>query len=232
MKGKVIISKDGPYLVSGRLPLAREFIVVDPAEGCPVEWQHGDKYPDQETYALCRCGGSKNKPFCDGTHAEVGFDGTETASSEKFIDKAEIISGGDIALLDYPELCSLARFCHRAGGIWDLVLEAHDSELRALAEEIAGNCPAGRLVIWDKKTEKPVEPIFQQSVGIVEDLEKGISGPIWLKGGIPFESAGRGRKYETRNRVTLCRCGQSGNKPFCDGSHISAGFNDGDESLK
>ncbi|HMK45925.1 MAG TPA: CDGSH iron-sulfur domain-containing protein [Methanocella sp.] len=232
MKGKVVISKDGPYLVSGGLPLAKEFIVADPVEGCPVEWQHGDMYPHQETYALCRCGESKNKPFCDGTHAKISFDGTETAGFERFIDKAGIISGRDIALIDYPELCALARFCHRAGGIWDLVLEVNDSGSRALAEEIAGNCPAGRLVIWDKKAEKPVEPVFHPSIGLVEDLEKGVSGPIWLKGGIPFESADKEKTYEIRNRVTLCRCGLSGNKPFCDGSHINAEFNDGDESLK
>ena len=54
---------------------------------------------------------------------------------------------------------------------------------------------------------------------------------VWLKGGIALESAD-GKKYETRNRVTLCRCGQSGNKPFCDGTHIDCGFDDGDESLK
>jgi CDGSH-type Zn-finger protein len=39
-----------------------------------------------------------------------------------------------------------------------------------------------------------------------------------VRGGIPIESA-NGKTYAVRNRVTLCRCGQSANKPLCDGSH-------------
>ena len=36
-----------------------------------------------------------------------------------------------------------------------------------------------------------------------------------------------GHRYEVRNRVTLCRCGASKNKPFCDGSHAAIEFKDG-----
>ena len=56
------------------------------------------------------------------------------------------------------------------------------------------------------------------SIGIVEDPAKRCSGPLWVLGGIAVESAG-GEAYEVRNRVTLCRCGASKNKPFCDGTH-------------
>jgi len=227
---KVTVTKNGPYLVSGDLPLAKEIIVFDPAEGCPTEWAPGEQYPDKETYALCRCGQSRHKPYCDGMHAKAGFDGTETAGRHKFLDEADAIGGRDIALLDVKHLCSRARFCHQAGGIWELVYNQKDIVTRERAEKIAGQCPAGRLVIWDKKTETPVEPHFEPSISLIEDPEKGVSGGIWLKGGIPLESAG-GKKYETRNRVTLCRCGQSGNKPFCDGSHIDSGFDDGDKSI-
>ncbi len=230
MSGKVKISKNGPYIVSGKLPLAKEIAVIDKT-GIPVEWAPGEKCKEQDTYSLCRCGESKNKPYCDGTHVKVDFDGTEVASRDTFMDQAERISGKDIALLDAPGFCSRARFCHAAGGIWDLVPKVNDGKSRALAEEIAGNCPSGRLVIWDKKKEQVVEPHFEPSVSLVEDPGAGVSGPIWLKGGILLESAD-GKKYETRNRVTLCRCGQSGNKPFCDGTHIDTEFNDGDESLK
>ncbi len=228
---KVIISKDGPYLVSGGLPLAKEIIVFGEAEGCPTEWAPGEKFPDKATYALCRCGESKHKPFCDGTHAKVGFDGTETASRQKYLDEADAIGGRDIALLDVKHLCARARFCHQAGGVWELVYNQKDEATRERAEKIAGQCPTGRLVIWDKKAEMPVEPHFEPSISLIEDPEKGVSGGIWLKGGILLEFAD-GKKYETRNRVTVCRCGQSGNKPFCDGSHIDAGFDDGDSSLK
>lgn len=80
--GKVIVTKNGPYLISGGLPLAKEIIVNDDNEGCPTAWAPGEKYPDRETYALCRCGQSGNKPFCDGTHIDCKFDdGDESLKS-------------------------------------------------------------------------------------------------------------------------------------------------------
>jgi len=86
-------------------------------------------------------------------------------------------------------------------------------------------------VVWDKNTKKPIEHKFEKSISIIEDSQAKVSGPIWLKGGIQLESAD-GTFYEKRNRMTLCRCGKSKNKPFCDGSHIQSGFNDGDKILK
>jgi CDGSH-type Zn-finger protein len=225
---KVVVVKNGPYLVSGNLPLAKESIVSD-SEGYPVEWSSGDHYPDQENYALCRCGQSENKPYCDGIHAKIDFDGTETASRKKYLEQAEKTSGPDLVLADARELCVHAGFCDRAGGIWELTKDSDDLKSKGIAIQEAGNCPSGRLVIWDKKTGKPIEPQLEPSISLVEP-GKGVSGPIWVKGGVPLESSD-GTQYETRNRVTLCRCGKSGNKPFCDGSHISMGFTDGDESL-
>jgi len=227
---KVVVTKNGPYLVTGCLPLAKDIIVID-QEGISVELGKGEQYPDQETYALCRCGGSNGKPYCDGTHVKAAFDGTETASKKKYLQQAEKIEGPGYILTDVQDLCSAARFCHQAGGIWKLTEESDDPGSIKLAARIAGQCPSGRLVVHDSDTGKPIEPRLKPSVGLIEDPLKGVSGPIYLKGGIPLESA-YGTKYETRNRVTLCRCGQSGNKPYCDGTHISCGFNDGDKSLK
>ena len=53
-----------------------------------------------------------------------------------------------------------------------------------------------------------------------------MGGPIYVRGGIPIASLD-GTPYEVRNRVALCRCGASQNKPFCDGSHVDAAFRDG-----
>jgi len=128
-------------------------------------------------------------------------------------------------------LCSSARFCHRGGGAWELTYNSDDPKARELAIEEACNCPSGRLVQWDKKTRRVIEQDFEKSISLVEDPQNRVSGPIWLKGGVPVESSD-GNTYEVRNRVTLCRCGKSKNKPFCDGSHIDEGFDDGDESLK
>jgi len=75
---QVTVTKNGPYHVTGSIPLARQTIVAG-ADGNPEKYQEGDAFPAQESYWLCRCGHSAHKPFCDGTHKKVGFDGTETA---------------------------------------------------------------------------------------------------------------------------------------------------------
>jgi CDGSH-type Zn-finger protein len=216
-KRKIKVSKNGPYLVSGRIPLVKQIIVTD-AEGISVEWRAGDEYSLLENCTLCRCGQSKNKPFCDGTHVKVDFDGTETVTREPYLRRAKEMEGPVLKLTDAEELCASARFCHRAGGIWNLVPNSGRPEAKKIAIEEAGDCPSGRLVIWDKKTGKPVEPEFERSIGLIEDPQVGVSGPIWVRGGISVESA-EGKIYEIRNRVTLCRCGKSSNKPFCDSSH-------------
>ncbi|BAI62211.1 conserved hypothetical protein [Methanocella paludicola SANAE] len=227
--GKILISNNGPYIVSGGLPLAKEYIVTDD-DGISTEWKKGESYPEQDTYALCRCGGSKSKPYCDGTHVNESFDGTETATKKKYMARAERIEGPGFTLTDVQDLCAVARFCHQAGGIWRLTAESDDPNDKKVAARIAGQCSSGRLVIWDNETGKPIEPEFEPSVSLTEDQEKECSGPLWVKGGVPIESE-NGTKYEVRNRVTLCRCGQSENKPYCDGTHISCHFNDGDPEL-
>jgi CDGSH-type Zn-finger protein len=136
-----------------------------------------------------------------------------------------------LRLKDAQALCAVARFCHRGGGTWELTHHSDDVKARELAIEEACNCPSGRLIECDKKTGGTFEKAFEKSIGLIEDPQKKVSGPIWLKGGIPLESSD-GKTYEVRNRQTICRCGKSGNKPFCDGSHTEVGFNDGDDSLK
>jgi len=106
-----------------------------------------------------------------------------------------------------------------------LVQVSMDPKARQMAIEIAGQCPTGRLVVCEKRTGKPIEPNFEKSITVLEDPGRHCSGPLWVKGGIPIQSAD-GTEYEVRNRVTLCRCGKSSNKPFCDGTHISIRFKD------
>ncbi len=214
---KIKVSKDGPYLIYGGIPIQKQVILAD-SDGTATEWQPSTKYPLQEKCALCRCGQSKNKPFCDGTHMKVGFDGTETARKEEYLNQPKLIDGPALKLDDIEELCASARFCHRAGGIWNLVPASSDPEKKRIAIEETCDCPSGRLVVLDKKTRKKVEPNFAKSIGLIEDPAMGVSGPIWVRGGVPVESAD-GKPYRVRNRVTLCRCGKSKNKPFCDSSH-------------
>lgn len=226
---KIKITKNGPYLVSGKIPLDKEIIIVDKSH-CPVKWQKKEDYPEQPSYALCRCGHSCKKPFCDGEHLKSKFDGTETASREPYIEQAETIVGEDLILTDAQDLCAAGRFCHRSLGTWKLTEQSGNPENKKIAIETCHDCPSGRLVAWDKKG-KPIEKEFKPTISVTEDPDKKASGPLWVKGNIQVESSD-GFNYEKRNRVTLCRCGKSLNKPFCDGSHLDIKFNDGDDSLK
>lgn len=216
-KMKIKIVKNGPYIVSGGVPLYEQAIVTDEA-GHTKDLVDEKEFLPQDTYTLCRCGKSKDKPYCDGTHNDTNFDGTETASRKPYIEKAEIFEGPQLRLTDAHEFCDHSRFCMRSGGIRNLIGKSDDPEAKQTAIEEAMICPSGRLVLWDKKTGKPFEKQFEPSIVLVHDEQKKCQGPIWVRGGIPIESSD-GTMYESRNRVTLCRCGKSENKPYCDGSH-------------
>jgi CDGSH-type Zn-finger protein len=222
---RVKITSNGPYLVYGHVPLAIETIGTN-AEGDSLTWDPGRSFPTGDTYALCRCGQSSTKPFCDGTHARIGFDGTETASRDSFADEAEVMNGPSMVLYDDEPLCAFARYCDRAGTIWKLIHQTDDGDVRTIVKQEASSCPSGRLVVRDVESGEIVEPKLEPSIALIEDPAKDCSGPIWLRGGIPVTSAD-GFEYEKRNRVTLCRCGASRNKPFCDGNHADVAFRDG-----
>ena len=218
---KITVTRNGPYLVEGAVPMARQSIGAD-AQGDSREWQEGESFETQETFALCRCGQSASKPYCDGSHVRVGFDGTETASREAYDVQATEQVGPTVTLADAQPLCAYARFCDVAGQVWNLV-EQEGAEAAELTVREAGLCPSGRLVVRDQQSNSDIEPEFAPSIGIVADPAEGLAGPIWVRGGITVTSSD-GEPYEVRNRVTLCRCGASANKPFCDASHASIGF--------
>ena len=222
---KITIAANGPYLVSGSVPVTIETIEPN-AEGESWEWRTGDAIAVNERYALCRCGASETKPFCDGTHARNGFDGTETASRQPFAEQAKTLAGPGMTLFDAEPLCAFARFCDVADSIWKSIEHVDDPAIRDLVIHEATHCPSGRLVVRDTATGVAHEPAFAPSIGLVEDPAKAASGPLYVRGGIKVFSAD-GSAYEIRNRVALCRCGKSQNKPFCDGSHVDAGFVDG-----
>ena len=222
---RVVVSKNGPYLVSGAIPLGRQAIVSNAAGGSQ-EWQEGHAFPPHENYALCRCGHSGNKPFCDGTHKKIDFDGTETASHQPYHEQSQLTEGPTLSLTDAEHLCAGAGFCEPNGSVWKQVERTDDSEMRASFLRQVHHCPSGRLVAWERATGQPNEPQLSASIGLIEHRLEGVSGPLWLRGGIPVIAAD-GFAYEVRNRITLCRCGASKHKPFCDGSHFAVKFRDG-----
>lgn len=65
---QIVPTENGPYKVTGAIQLVDQ-------EGNAIE------APGQ-TIFLCRCGGSTNKPFCDGTHSKIGFEGASAAVAE------------------------------------------------------------------------------------------------------------------------------------------------------
>ncbi len=220
-KRKIKIVKDGPYLVAGSVPLTEKIIVP---KGKVNVYQQGREFPPAEEYALCRCGHSKNPPYCDGSHETVDFDGTETASRADYAVRADIQEGPDLTLLD-DNRCAFARFCHgKDGSVWELTERSDDPQLREEAIQTACDCPAGRLVALDRDGQ-PIEPEYEPAIEVLQDRAKKVSGPLFVKGNIPIEAAD-GTIYEVRNRVTLCRCGRSANKPFCDATHIPVRYRD------
>ncbi|HLJ98424.1 MAG TPA: CDGSH iron-sulfur domain-containing protein, partial [Streptosporangiaceae bacterium] len=102
---RIEVPRNGPYRVTGNVPLARQVIETDDQD-TPVRWVQGEEYQVSGEYLLCRCGKSGNKPFCDGTHKRVGFDGTETASREPYLAQADEFDGPEVALFDAQSLCA------------------------------------------------------------------------------------------------------------------------------
>lgn len=225
---KIRIEAGGPYVVTGGVPLSEK--IIQP-EGKGYLYAQGRTFETGECYRLCRCGKSKTPPFCDGAHEHAGFDGFETASPKKFEDRLmNVVEGPDLDILDDGR-CAYARFCHRQEGVaWDLARKSDDLHLREEAIAATVECPAGRLVARDKDGNI-LEPVLEPAIEILQDPQEGCSGPLYVKGGIPIESAD-GFVYEIRNRVTLCRCGESYNTPFCDASHVRRKFDDGTFSKK
>jgi CDGSH-type Zn-finger protein len=206
---------------------AQQFIVPD-EEGTSRHYQEGERFDLSDPVSLCRCGQSKNKPFCDGSHrhaAEHGVDLAETATFDPELETAQVFRGPRRFLTDDQKLCAFARFCDAGQQVWnEIAMEGEAAEQETL--EMAHHCPGGRLIVWDNEKKTPIETYEDPSVSLVEDIYERCSGPIMLRGGIPVVS-GSGRGYEVRNRQALCRCGHSSNKPFCDGTHASVRFEDG-----
>lgn len=212
----------GPYIVTGGVPLW-DYSVISDRMGTATDYRPDREYPPAQTYSLCRCGKSKHMPYCDGSHSQAGFVGRERASRKLFAEQAVVFRGPGLILEDVEHLCMLARFCHLGGDTWTLIERSGDPRARDLAIRGAVNCPAGRLVVRDAQSGELIEPELEPSIWMLRDDLTGYSGPLWVRGGIPIISAD-GTTYEVRNRVTLCRCGQSSIMPFCDGSHIMTRF--------
>lgn len=214
------VEADGPYRVTGGPPLAWT-AQDETVYGEPVGWQPLDPIPTGPSYALCRCGRSATKPICDGSHEREPWDSAETADDGPRSARATTFVREGIVVTDDRSLCTHAGFCgDRFTNVWQMLGGTANPEIRERIRTMVELCPSGSLGHAPALDLDPVEPSFERSIAV------DVDGPLLVRGGIPVESAD-GRRYEVRNRVTLCRCGHSRNKPFCDGSHKEFGLGDG-----
>ncbi len=223
MDQRITVTEQGPYLVAGSVPLRRMRAVRSPL-GAPVAWEAGPPLETGDTYALCRCGGSSRKPFCDGTHATRDWDGTCTAPAGSYDERATSYPGPGLVLRDDRALCAHAGFCATTvTNAWKMTKHTDDPAVRAELTAMVARCPSGaltyRAVTAGTDAQSDVEPDLAPGIRVIDD------GPLQVTGAVTVLRAD-GVPLETRPRMTLCRCGASSTKPLCDGSHARAGFAD------
>jgi CDGSH-type Zn-finger protein len=221
---RIVVTKDGPYVVHGHIPLVRKIQVVS-EYGEPLTWKKGETIETPETYELCRCGKSKYAPLCDVTHALTDFDGTETADAGVTAERQVTYEGGThiVVKRDYS-VCMESGFCgNRITDVEEMTPHTDDTQVRAQVMAMIERCPSGSYTYSLEEGGDDIEPDLPQQIAQSTEITSDgpIEGPLWVTGGIPIERAD-GQPFETRNRVTLCECGLSKNKPLCDGTHREA----------
>ena len=174
----------------------------------------------EDKKALCRCGGSASKPYCDGTHRSNGFSDRNLADPAK--NRRTSYAGKRITILDNRALCAHVGYC--TDGLAK-VFRHHDKPWidpdGATAEEIIATirkCPSGALSYAIDGAEAPAQPRAPEVTPLPD-------GPYAVTGGVELVGVKLG-EGASREHYTLCRCGASRNKPFCDGSHWEANFRD------
>ncbi len=201
------IAPNGPYLVMGDIPITNSDDRV----------LHPPSF-----YRLCRCGGSSTKPFCDGTHMHNGFDGTETADHGSVAGRRAEYRGEGITILDDRSICAHAGICtNNLAAAFKLGAEPWIDPSGAEAEAIKAiidRCLSGALAYAKSGAQT-------QAGGENDAITLLKEGPIQVEGSVALSSSDDS-PYTIPVRCTLCRCGGSGNKPFCDGSHWGNDFTD------
>ena len=194
-------AKNGPYLVKN---LDR------------LENSKGDTLATKPVTALCRCGRSANKPFCDGTHTKIGF--SDARLSDGANDKRVSYAGKRVAIHDNRGICAHAGHCTEGlPAVFDSERKPWIDPDGASVEQIVAivrRCPSGALS-YSRDGVEQREQALAPSIAVTEN------GPYAVVGDARIVGAGA-----TTHRFTLCRCGASKNKPFCDGSHWEIEFKD------
>jgi len=180
----------------------------------------GDALATKEVVALCRCGHSVTKPFCSGMHKQIGFSSHNESDGSK--NRRIDYAGREITIHDNRGICAHSGFCtDNLRTVWSSKRTPWIDPNGAEAGDIVAvirMCPSGAL---------------SYSIGGVEHRDQdrppaifvSSNGPYYVSGGIELADAPWG-DGASREHYTLCRCGGSKNKPFCDGTHFTIGFAD------
>jgi CDGSH-type Zn-finger protein len=176
----------------------------------------GETIDTDELIFLCRCGASKNKPYCDGSHEAAGFSDqrlrTEKSSVSEF-------AGKDITVVDDFSLCAHAGECVDGApetfftkGPGGRVSHPDASSTGQVIAAIR-RCPSGALLY---KLRGKLVHEYSSDPGVRAEKD----GPLHVH---QAKLNGEARPA-TEDHYTLCRCGASRNKPFCDGMHAKIKF--------
>lgn len=185
-----------------------------------IESSTGEPRSTVTGVALCRCGGSANKPFCDGTHGKNGF--TDEKKTDGQLNRRDNYGGKQITIHDNRAICAHAGRCTDGlSFVFKLKQEPWIDPDGATAEKIIetiDRCPSGAL-------SYSVDDVENKSSERQPKVTVTRNGPYAVTGGIELldTTIGEGASKE---HYTLCRCGGSKNKPFCDGTHWHIGFKD------
>lgn len=197
---------NGPYLVTNITNLCD-------SRGQPIS--------ARPQMALCRCGGSANKPFCDGTHARIGFESRKLDGRTP--DHRDTYRGAEVAIHDNRGICQHAGFCtDTMPSVFKLHQDPWIDPNGANGKAIIGQvrqCPSGALSYSVRDTEHR-DQNRPPTIIISHNGPYRVTGRVELKA----EPWGEGASKE---HYALCRCGGSKNKPFCDGTHWYNDFQDG-----
>ncbi len=212
---EIRVAPDGPYLVTNVEDL-KDWL------GCAL--------PARPQMALCRCGQSERKPFCDGSHARVGFSGEK--SPDRVPDRRDTYDGVQVTVYDNRGICQHSGFCtDRLASVFHSGEEPFVTPSGGRMDEIiraVRDCPSGALgyAIDGQEAREEVDRHDTRDPAI----EVSKDGPYRITGGIQLcaEHGGAIRRNEgsSREHYALCRCGTSQNKPFCSGMHWYVDFHD------
>lgn len=222
---RIEVVEGGSYDVYGDVPLVHKTQVVS-EYGEPLTWKKEKVYEtpksgEKDHYSLCRCGHSKDKPFCDGTHFEIDFEGKETAETSLTSQRQYVNEGEGLVVKRDGYLCMLSGYCgNRKTTIEGMMDQTSEPAVRAEIIAMIERCPSGTYTYSMALGEEDIEPDLPVQIAATTEITSDgpIEGSLWVTGNIPVERAD-GKPFETRNRVTLCSCGHSCQKPLCDGSH-------------